>query len=544
MQFSLLFTALTALWVLSGWLRIYRYARYFQLEGYNSQRFARWLLRADRPYLIGSLLSLLAVVGIGLVLQNQSSDQLPFLLIGLNLILIALNLVIRPFDRQIKQSFTPTPRARRLLITAYVVDALLGGIVIIRILAALPDFSAMLWSGIVGAMAVVLVPWTLPIANAVMFPVEEMTRRYYLRLARRNLERSGATVIAITGSYGKTSTKYYLNHILNAQFRVLMTPKSYNTLLGISRVINDTLARDASYEYFIVETDAYFVGENAQICRLVKPQISLVMTVGPMHLERLGSMENIAKAQYEVIEALPPTGLGIFNADDPKIREMEERGYPQNRIVITRQGLPDARIAALDVQMRDDGLHFTVRDKQTNEECAMYAPLYGEHNVTNILMATAVAHHLGMSLADITGRVATLQPAEHRLNRRVLADGTVLIDDAYSANPVGTAMALQVLGLQPGTRRVVISSGMFELGPLHIQENHKLGERMADVATDVILVGATQTIPVQEGLSDRHFPKEHLHVVNTLDEAIQAYRAILQPGDALLMLTDLPDTYA
>ena len=85
-----------------------------------------------------------------------------------------------------------------------------------------------------------------------------------------------------------------------------MTPKSYNTLMGISRVINDILAGDASYEYFMVEADAYFVGENARICKLVEPQIGMVMTVGPMHLERLGSMANIATAQYEIIESLPP----------------------------------------------------------------------------------------------------------------------------------------------------------------------------------------------------------------------------------------------
>src|SRR5690606_32548244 len=121
--------------------------------------------------------------------------------------------------------------------------------------------------------------------------------------------------------------KHYLQHILSGRFRSLMTPKSYNTLMGISKAINETLSGSASYEYFIVEADAYFVGENASICDLVEPVIGVVMTVGPMHLERLGSMEAIVTAQYEIIEALPPDGAGFFNGDDPEVLKMAGRGH-------------------------------------------------------------------------------------------------------------------------------------------------------------------------------------------------------------------------
>ena len=401
------------------------------------------------------------------------------------------------------------------------------------------------WCIIVGPFTYVLTRFNLPIANAINWPIEEAFRQYYLSRARRYLKRSGATVIAITGSYGKTSTKHYLNHILEGRFRVLMTPKSYNTLLGISRVINDVLAKDVSYEYFIVETDAYFVGENARICKLVNPQMGMIMTVGPMHLERLGSMENIEKAQYEVIEALPPDGAGFFNGDDPAVRAMAGRGYPQTTITVTKAGVPGARLEALNVRMTAEGLDFDVRDNQTGESRAMHAPLYGDHNVTNILMAAAVAHYLGMSLAEIGMRVTTLEPAEHRLIRRVMPDGIILIDDTYSANPVGTQTALGVLALHTNSlHRVVVSSGMFELGAVSDQENRKLGERIAAVATDAILIGAAQTKAVKEGFVNCNFPPDHLHVVSTLNEAVEIYKGILRPGDALLMLTDLPDTYA
>jgi UDP-N-acetylmuramoyl-tripeptide--D-alanyl-D-alanine ligase len=258
-------------------------------------------------------------------------------------------------------------------------------------------------------------------------------------------------------------------------------------------------------------------------------------------------MENIATAQYEVVEALPPDGAAFFNGDDPVVRDMATRGYPQTRQVVTQHGVPGARLEAINVQMTAEGLVFDVRDTATGEQYTLRAPLYGEHNVTNILMAAAVARYLGMSFPEIAMRVATLEPAEHRLHRQVMRDGTVIIDDAYSANPVGTRTALQVLALQnnkPESRRIVLSAGMFELGALQDAENRKLGERIADVATDVILIGPAQTKPVQEGLASKHFPADHLHVVNSLTEATSIYKSLLRSGDALLVLTDLPDVYA
>src|SRR5258708_20105537 len=157
-----------------------------------------------------------------------------------------------------------------------------------------------------------------------------------------------------------------------------MTTKGLNALVGIRRVINDVLAKDVSYEYFIVETDAYFVGENARICKLVNPQMGMIMTVGPMHLERLGSMENIEKAQYEVIESLPPDGAGFFNGDDPAVRAMAGRGYPQTTIMVTKEGVPGARLEALNVRMTAERLHFDFPAKQPHDSHSMHAPLYGD----------------------------------------------------------------------------------------------------------------------------------------------------------------------
>ncbi len=572
---NLLFYIIVAIpsliWLYVFCRHIFRLARFFQLEGYDTKRYLRWFLKQEREYLYvilnlaGAIIVYSAVlygvlekVGQGYEGEFGLATFWGYVLAAFIVSIIQVIVVVLP-RKTVKQPFAATQRAMRLLIMATVVGLIASFLIwvltILLLRQNVPDYDSKLpiyMGGVVGQWleyalpwAIVIAPVALPLANAINWPLEESIRRYYLRRAKRFLKRSGATVIAITGSYGKTSTKHYLHHILDGHFRVLMTPKSYNTLLGISRVINDVLAKDVSYEYFIVETDAYFVGENARICRLVEPQMGIVMTVGPMHLERLGSMENIAKAQYEVIQSLPPNGIGFFNGDDPAVRDMAGRGYPQTTVMITKQSVPGARLEALNIRMTAEGLDFDVRDNQTGEQRAMHAPLYGDHNVTNILMAAAVARALGMSLGEIGMRVTTLEPAEHRLIRRVMNDGIVLIDDTYSANPVGTQTALGVLALHKDSpHRVVVSSGMFELGPVSDQENRKLGERMAAAATDVILIGAAQTRPVKEGLESAAFPANRLHVVNSLNEAVDVYKQILRPGDALLMLTDLPDLYA
>jgi UDP-N-acetylmuramoyl-tripeptide--D-alanyl-D-alanine ligase len=140
-------------------------------------------------------------------------------------------------------------------------------------------------------------------------------------------------------------------------------------------------------------------------------------------------------------------------------------------------------------------------------------------------------------------RVTTLEPAEHRLQRKILPGGITVIDDAYSANPVGARNALDVLALYETGRRVLITPGIVELGPLQAQENQKLGRYAAKVCTDIVLVGVEQTLPLQQGIRESGFNGEHLHVFVTRDEAIAWFQHALQPGDAVLFLNDLPDTY-
>ncbi len=538
---------LLGVWLIGAWLRIYRQARFYQIEEYKSGRYLRWLSQSrrrwqpQRPIIAWGISSALAA------LMREAPDSfLPVVIV----IIGGIFAVWPPPMGEVKKRFVRTSRAMRIVVTGTVAATIVivGASILLN---NLPDISALqlIVSGLIGLIVFLAAPLWLILGNILMTPVDAFLRQRFIAQAKAVLDEVRPTVIGLTGSYGKTTTKNILAHLLNGRYRAYPTPKSYNTTMGVCIAINRDLAQDYSVDYFIAEMGAYVEGEIAEICDLVNPQIGIIIEVGPQHLERFGSLENIAKAKYELIQALPPDGVGVFNWDNPHVRQMYEQGYPQTRLAVSKRLSPEeakkqgVRFVAANITETLEGLNFAIIDTEAGEEAFIQAPLLGEHNVTNLLLATAVAVHAGMRLAEVAFRARTLQPAESRLVRQVTAQGITIINDAYSANPVGVVGALRVLGLHQQGRRLLITPGMVELGDLHEQENRKLGQVAAQYATDVILVGSKQTQPVAEGLRDAGFPEARLHIVETLQEAVRWYEQNLATGDTVLFLNDLPDTY-
>jgi UDP-N-acetylmuramoyl-tripeptide--D-alanyl-D-alanine ligase len=538
---------LIILWLAGILVRIWRLARYFQIEGYDNRRFLRWVVgRADRFIVARALIFVGVALLVTLMLELTGQDSVPVYLAVWSICGV---LAIWPERvKEVKQPFKPTPRALRLLVAAFAlaIVILIGAVVLAYTIVAMTSTAEFAVYTVIGLVVYHLSPLILPLANVVMYPVEAGFRWMFRWRAANTLRRANPTVIGITGSFGKTSTKEYLAHILNGRFRAYATPKSYNTLMGVCIAINNELTNNFGYDFFIVEMGAYVKGEIKGICDLVKPQIGIVTAVGPQHLERFGSLETTSRAKYELIEALPADGVAVFNWDNPYVRAMYERGYPETRIGVTWQNTDLAmqlRFHARNIQTTVDGLQFDVVDTLTGEEQHLTTRLVGQHNVTNILLAVATARHLGMTLPEIALRVASLEPAEHRLQRRTLPGGVTVIDDAYSANPVGAQNALNVLSLYRDGRRVLITPGMVELGPIQDEENRALGRLAAQICTDIILVGQEQTRPIQQGVREAGFPTDRLKVYDTREEAIAWFNTALQPGDTVLFLNDLPDTY-
>ena len=533
-------------WLAGSFVRIYKQARYFQIEEYQIRRYLRWGLK-NRARILPNRTIIAVVIGSGFsaILSKMSTAPLPEI-VG---IITGIVAVWPPDEGEIKKEFRRTQRATRILGAALLIAAANLSFYL-YLLNRLDLNRSVLAVTLAGLLVYLAAPLLLSLGNILLSPVETFLRRRFIAQAKSILATIQPTVIGITGSYGKTTTKNFLTHILNGRYKVYSTPKSYNTLMGVCRAINEDLAGDYSIEYFIVEMGAYVAGEIRRICQLTPPYISIVVEVGPQHYERFGSIEGIVAAKYEIIAALPPDGVAVLNWDNPQVRGMGERGYPNTRITVSKNAaaIPayadgGPRWVATNINETLSGLTFTVTDRQTSNQEVFIVPILGEHNVTNILLAIAVAAQEGMSLREIAFRARTLQPVENRLTRTITPEGITVLNDAYSANPAGVVGALKVLGLHDTGRRLVVTPGIVELGALHESENRQLGQLLALYATDVILVGAEQTTPIKAGLESAGFPAANLRIVPERRDALRWIQEQLKSGDTVLFLNDLPDTY-
>ena len=392
----------------------------------------------------------------------------------------------------------------------------------------------------------------LTIANLLIYPLERTINGAYLLSARKRIKKFQPKVIGITGSYGKTSTKYILHQILSQKFNTLMTPDSYNTPMGICKVIRGDLT--AEHEIFIVEMGAYKRGDIRELCNLASPQTGILTAVGPQHLERFKSIENIAKTKYELIESLPPGGLGVFNCDNEICAGLadkrEQDGNPVRRYATEPfpvasapvGGNSDSRpLTATNIQHTDAGLAFTIHTSIGTAE--IWTQLLGRHNVSNILAATAVAIECGMTLEEIRVAIANVAPVPHRLQLTSSEGSVTIIDDSFNSNPVGAKAALEVLTEIQGGKKVLVTPGMVELGDREYEENKRLGEHAADVCDLVILVGPKRTTPILDGLKAAQYPNQQIIVALNLEEVKQHLATQVQAGDVVLFENDLPDNY-
>ncbi|NJO05017.1 MAG: UDP-N-acetylmuramoyl-tripeptide--D-alanyl-D-alanine ligase [Chloroflexaceae bacterium] len=559
----LLLALIIIVWLVLAFRMTHHFLQFFQIEEYDNQRFQAWAGRnfwffnqaIIWLYLVLASLNVLAVILV-LFLPALSPVFVSIFLILLwgaaGIYLIVTHWKTRT---QVKKALVYTQRARRLLVVAWVVQALLPiafvgliwGVQVASYVPTtewLPDAFAIFSAAASVALSTVLAPYWLIVANILLAPFEAAMRNRYRTMAQARLHKTSAVAIGITGSYGKTSTKDIIAALLETRYSVVKSPQSYNTLMGICKIINRGDVQP-QHEYFVVEAGAYTTGEIASIVTLVKPKVGVLTAIGPQHLERFGTIEAIAKAKYEIMAGLPPNGLGVFNADDERVYALaKQAGHVPVALYGFRQHLAELTTIAEDVRMSPEGMCFTVVYRPTGERADVRTRLLGMHTVSNLLAAITVALHCGVPLAQIVRTIAALAPTPHRLELKSGAGGTTILDDAYNSNPVGACNALEVLGMFTQGQRILVTPGFIELGPLEAEENHRLGAAAASTADYAILVGVAQrTDPIKEGLLAAGFAAERIMQVPGLQEGIIQLRSITRPGDTVLLLNDLPDTY-
>ena len=511
--------------------KIKKHLHILQLNSYFNRRYLGWLNnKKAQVFNLKELEPLLALVG--MFFQGPLIVLVLFTLIYFRLFLI------RP-DLPEKKPLVFTPRATRLFVfnLGFLLAIYMG---VIAIWWGKGDFWLEMSIGLL-VICNFFAPFLLMLINLLLLPLEKIIQYWYFRDAYRYLRTlTNLKVIGITGSFGKTTTKYVLMEILRHRFNVLKTPGSYNTTMGITKVIRSELK--PIHDVFVVEMGAKKPGDIREICELVQPQYGLITAIGEQHLEEFKTLENIKKTKNELIEALLEHGVAFFNMDDSSCRELASA----TKCRVVSYGIEadklDYRI--LDITLDEHGSSFRVICARDNSQAIFQTKLLGKHNIYNILGAIAVAGDLGMPLSEMVYPLKQVSAIPHRLELKKVGNNIIFIDDAFNSNPVGSKMALEVLGQISGKRKIIITPGMIELGVKENEYNEHFGEYIAAVCDYVILVGKKQTLALQRGLKAKQYSEEKLFIAADFAMAKKHLEQILQAGDVVLFENDLPDNYS
>lgn len=382
------------------------------------------------------------------------------------------------------------------------------------------------------------------ISNSISVPRERKINMGFYVSAQNKVAKHkkdyGMRVLGITGSFGKTSTKVIAETILSEVFKVQDTPSSYNTPMGLSKVINNDLSEDS--EVFIAELGAYKKGEIDEVAQLVQPDIGIITGIGPTHMHLYKTIDNIMATKYELIEDLPEDGIAIFNYENEYVKVLADKTEKKT----LRYGFEDVDkldVYAKDITVSERGSSFTLVIKDAGE-ISCQSKLLGLHNISNLLAAVTAAYVLGMSLDEISEGIVKVEPVEHRLNIVESGNGVIIVDDAFNSNPVGARAALDVINEFKTGRKIIITPGMVELGTMEEEENYKFGIEIAKVCDFAILIGKMRTEPIKRGCLEGGMVEEQIFVVNRLDEATAVLGHLSLPGDVVLFENDLPDNYS
>lgn len=388
--------------------------------------------------------------------------------------------------------------------------------------------------------------------------VDDPTRALGL-LARFVLDQIDPAVVAITGSQGKTTVKDLLAHLLQTHGNTIATAGNYNNELGVPLTV---LRADANTDYLVVEMGARGIGHIAQLCQIAAPTVAAVLNVGTAHLGEFGSPANIAIAKGELVECLPPDGIAVLCADDAQVTQMADR-VPQGAkvlwfgeraepsdgvrllsVAVDSFGEPEITIAHCQIEaglVASGGINGTGTNG-TGLKCTESGGteirrteklgLVGAHNAINGTAARAIAVALGIGI-DQGSLAGFVSPSEGRMQRQDRADGVVVIDDSYNANPESMRAAIravsQIGSPVPTARRVAVLGEMLELGDDSYREHIVVGQLAASLGYDLVLAVGAGAAGIAAGAGS------NASLVTDSADALKRLRSWLKPGDIVLV---------
>jgi len=493
-----------------------RWLRVAQREHYLPGTVSRFALRWWLGFGPNRVLAVAAVLGV--VLSPVSP---------LGGVVGAAGIAVGPFGYSLRgRSPGPmvlTPRLRTVAaVTVFVQVVIIAAAAVLG--AAVP----------VAALMALVAPLVMDGALAILRPVEDHKAQRYVDAARTRLQQVAPTVVAITGSYGKTTTKVYAAHLIAATRTVVPTPASFNNRAGLSRAINENLVPGT--DVFIAEMGTYGPGEIAELCSWCPPRVAAITAIGPVHLERFGDEDAIVRAKSEILDGAE---IVVLNVDDPRLAAVADaRAAAGVQVVRCSTEDPAADVAVRAV----DGRVLVTR---AGEPVADLDPL--DVPLGNVAVAVALSFAVGVPVSAVATGLPHLPPVASRGALTTLSTGATAIDDTFNSNPAGCRAALATLARlgRDDHKRVVVTPGMVELGTRQAEANAAFAAQAATLATHLVIVAHTNRAALLAGVGQ--VPPEGraaVLVVDTHEAAVAWVKVNTSDGDVVLYENQLPDHYA
>lgn len=512
----------------------YKFFQMIQLTGYKLKGYFTWLKDTKAKYV--SRMVLLAILSFFCVLVTSAlfdvyhSDAL-YSYFGLIFYFYFTVIFIKKlYSAPKKIPLKNTTRMTRLTIAMFIFIAALS----FFLTAISTEYFGFVKFGIL-CVVPIFVPIIVPVVHFILIPLEKLIVYCHLLKAKKKIKKFANLIkVGITGSFGKTSTKYILNTMLSQKYKVCMSPHSFNTLTGLSKVVNNYLKDDD--QVLIAEMGARNVGDISKLCKLINPKYGIITSIGSQHLLSFKTIENIKKTKNELVEKIPADGLVVFNGDNAGAIELYSKCQKPKIVTGNHK---NSNIVASNITYNAEGTNFNLAIN--NEVYSCKTSLVGEHNVQNILMCVALAKQLNVSNQQIVNAIKNLKPIPHRLELSKTPNN-IILDDSYNASVEGSSVALEVLSSFKN-RKIVITPGLVELGDKEKEENINFGKKIAKVADIVVIVNKINFEAINQGLSLENFNEENIYQADTLENAKLLMKDFLQKDDVILFENDLPDNY-
>ncbi|MBQ6980738.1 MAG: UDP-N-acetylmuramoyl-tripeptide--D-alanyl-D-alanine ligase [Clostridia bacterium] len=514
-----------------------------QQSGYRGKRYFKWLLNPETPYL--SRLMLLCLLGLLFfcllsvcflsVVGNTITSYMGFL----SYVLFVSLYIDSERNVNAKLPLKKTKRLVRLCITYEIILTLLtfGIIVLVNFIAySIGDEVVGVLRYAPICLIPLLSPYVLFLAYLINEPFENAIKKHIVLKATAKLDSADVIKIGITGSFGKTSVKEILNTVLSQKFRVLSTPNSFNTPMGIALTVKGL---DSTHDIFIAEMGARNKGDIKELADMIKPSVAVLTGINNQHLESFGSIETIKNTKFELFEGLTENGVGFFSSESEGAKELFNRFNGEKYSAgINKEG---NFAYATDITTDERGMSFNLHiNGEKPVKCCTV--LLGRHSVSNICLAAAVAYKIGLTPEEIAMGVNRIPALKHRLELLPNNKNIVIIDDSYNSNEDGIRAAMEVLDTFSG-RKIVLTPGLVELGKMENVVNLEFGKTLARHADLVIVIGKHNAEMLISGLTDGGFNKENILFAKSLNKANVLLNGIVKEGDFVLFENDLPDNY-